>query len=1088
MTFETPKPRLTIVMGSAGSGKTQWLQERFQQSLGHALLVVASDGEAELVRAELARRTGYPIADFKTNIVPFRRFVHEIATLHLTESSRILSTPFQRLLVEDICDKTLHPEGFLGQMRGSSGFVSELIARFREWKLACITPNALRESAERLKTAGERETFIRKTEEFARLFGAYEHFLRSNGLTDSEDQLHYATRRLEERLVLPGSPKLVLVDGFFRLNRAQIKFLQAVAGQSSGVELVVTLPFDTSRPLLFSASERTLHTLRQEFDTQEISLEANRSLSPLSYLESQLFATPQEPEPLPPVRVHNPILLFDAPNNYVEAEMVAREFRRLFDNGGCRWDDFKIVLRTQGEYAPILSSVFERYEIPLGVDGAERLGENPLLKTVMALFRIVLEGWQREDVLAFLKSSYTLPDKLEADALRKMARSQRVREGREKWLGLVGEEENGYASIRSTFERIMVFEESLHRAYASPVFFVERVRSAIEIFGLLEQIEHGETLRAVRDRAVWKVADEVLDALAQMTLLGGRSAVTAKEFFDALVMAWESASALAVEEEGRVRVVEPYETRQFPARFVAVMGLTERVFPRRITEDPFFRDSERIVLRRVSGFDLEEQRGRTDDERLLFYFAVTAPREQLILSFPRTSDESDALPSFYLDEVRSLFSRGWQEHLVTVSRTLADVAPRSEEVVSDADRLLSACANLFDPTGSTREELRRCQEGAIVLLRQALEGDKAGGTCVLRSRCEPSLPKIKDPGLREAFSLGKSVYSVSELEAFRRCPFQYLMRYVWRLNSDDEVGHLRAQGTLLHTVLRRYFRGKKASGASVPTEQETLVAELRKVLEEVLAEEELDDVSHRVAMIGRMLWDALEGFAERETRFAPLFKMVPQYFELAFGMELGNRTGGEDEDRAGTDSIELDNASRREALELTGRENDRTVKVCGVVDRVDMDTAGGYALAMDYKLGNAPEPGAMVQGESLQLPLYLLALERVFGLTAGVGCYDAVHQPGRPRLYMPHIAPPAQFRPVSGEAGATVKALNRTQFEELMRTAETAAVDVVTEIGQAQVTAKPGKHCGICAYKDVCRTTLAGGHDGEENRGLSERV
>ena len=116
--------------------------------------------------------------------------------------------------------------------------------------------------------------------------------------------------------------------------------------------------------------------------------------------------------------------------------MVAREFRRIHDAGGLSWDDFGIILRTQGDYAPILSAVFERYEIPLGADGPEKLDQNPLMETVLHLLDIFCNGWQRDDVLAFMKSSYTAPDKLAADALRRRARTARVRSGRGEWLAL----------------------------------------------------------------------------------------------------------------------------------------------------------------------------------------------------------------------------------------------------------------------------------------------------------------------------------------------------------------------------------------------------------------------------------------------------------------------------------------------------------------------------------------------------------------------------------------------------------------------------------------------------------------------------
>src|SRR5262249_9209471 len=111
-------------------------------------------------------------------------------------------------------------------------------------------------------------------------------------------------------------------------------------------------------------------------------------------------ALASNPEPRTPI----PLTIFEAPNRYVEAEMVARAFRRLHESEGYAWSDFAVILRAMGDYAPILSAVFERYEIPFGVDGPEQLSENPLIKTVLHLLTVVRDGWQREDLLAFLKS------------------------------------------------------------------------------------------------------------------------------------------------------------------------------------------------------------------------------------------------------------------------------------------------------------------------------------------------------------------------------------------------------------------------------------------------------------------------------------------------------------------------------------------------------------------------------------------------------------------------------------------------------------------------------------------------------------
>lgn len=1084
------KPPITLLLGESGSGKTDHLLQRFTESLGHSLLIMASETQAQTYRERLAKETGYSAADFEESILSFRKVVGDIATRPPFENVNRLSAPFQRMVLNNLCQRILSPSDFLGRMRETPGFTGALLERIREWKLACITPDALEAVIPAAAAHLESEAFRRKTSELARLYQAYEEFLKEHTLCDPEDLLRMATEHVRNKALLPGNADLVMLDGFFRLNRAQIDLLTAIAARQGVVktEVVVTLPFDAKRPLLFAASERTLKTLRTEFQTQETILH-KPSLpvaTPLSLLESRLFdVNSSKPIDILPAN-STPIQIFDAPNNYVEAEMVAREFKRLHATGTYRWDDFAIILRTQGEYAPILSAVFERYGIPLGVDGAELLASNPLIKTLLALLDIVVNGWQREDVLAFLKSSYTLPNKLEADSMRQHARAKRIREGRAKWFALA--ERGEYSSVVETLEEIAQFEAEIKREVAPPSFFAEQVLGAIERFGLLTRSEGGETLRALRDTGAWKALKEVLEALQMMAVVSGETAIPLRHFYHELRKALQETSVTVTLSEEHVRVAEPYEARESPLRVVAVMGMKEKVFPRRITEDPFFRDEERRAMREIAGLDLEEQRGRADDERLLFYFAVSAPREGLTLSFPRSSNDSDTLPSFYLDEVRALFTGENSPHLKTVSRTLADVAPRLEEMVSGADRLLTACANLFDPGAESESaEWRRRQELGADLLRENLqeEGNAEIVRTVLRSRNEPKLPVFQQEEWTRWFAERRVAYSVSELETYQRCPFQYLMRHVWRIHTEEDGANPRTQGTLLHGILSRYFRGKKAAQESLPDTAEALHSELKALLQEEIAQQALDSTQYRIEMTQRLLIDALAGFAGRETAFSPLFQSTPAHFELAFGMSHTESDLSADEDRTGDSGEgnrpEYDPASRAEALELRVGEGEKPVQVCGTIDRVDVGQGGRYVIALDYKLGKPPEPKEIIDtGQSLQMPLYLLALERVFGKTAGVGCYDSMNEIGRPRIFRSDVAPLNQFRPAPSDNPPLVRPLNRDQFTRLLRQSEVSAIDTARNIESAKFAPRPGRHCNYCAYLDICRTTTGGGHDGEQ--------
>ncbi len=1104
------RPPLTLICGAAGTGKTEWAIRRYLEAVGQTLLIVASPAQAETLAAQIAGRGGVSLADARASVGPFRKFIADTYKSRPDDGYQLIGRAFQRIAVGEVIRDTIHRSDFLGRMLDAPGFATAFTDRLREWKLACITPEDLEAGCCLAQPLLDDPVFPQKTGEFARLFRAYENFLSEHRMRDGEDAIQMAIRHIDANALLDGDYRRVMVDGFFRFNRAQRQILAALANRRTAngdfaIETAVTLPLNPARPLLFAAPQRAREIFGSEFRVLEHHLTDCRAPRPpsLRLLEARLFqegaggrgsgvgnAGGAEVIQNPKSKIQN-LQLFSAPNPYVEAEMIAREFRRIHDAGGFSWDDFGIILRTQGDYAPILSAVFERYAIPLGADGPEKLDQNPLMKTILHLLDIFCDGWQREDVLAFIKSSYTAPDKIAADALRRRARAARVRSGRGAWLALAEKlTDTPLAMAGETLRLIADCEDAGFPERGDSLQFAEGIRQAAkDIFGMTQRAETGETLRRERDRAAWAEADTVMAAVAQMAAMAGRESVPLPEFCGRLREAWGGASSLAMPEGEMARVMEPYESRERPLRVAAVMGMTERVFPRRINEDPFLRDAERAALRRAAGLDLEEERDRADDERLFFYLAVTAPSEALILSYPRSSDNSDTLPSFYLDEVRAAFaSEGGDSAdspLRHVTRTLADVAPQAEEAVSDADRTLAACADLFDPASGTRDAAARQQRGADALRLRLQSGDSAAVRRLLESRCLPRLPRFDDFRLQTDFAANKTVYSVTELETHLRCPFQYLLRHVLRLRPDADDGAAN-QGDLLHGTLRRYFRRRQRETPDAPTpDAATMQAELREILSEALTKRPIDAPPHRARMMTRTVRDALDGFAQREAVFTPHLETRPAHFELAFGIATGRASVGDEEREIALDPDNgakptYDPASVAEPLTLTGANGDaKPVLLCGVIDRVDYDAGGIRAVIMDYKLGTPPNYEAIASGASLQMPLYLLAMERLFGKIGAAACYDSALETGRRRLFRMEHVNMRQFAPRPEDSREHVRPLNPPQFRDVLQAAEAAAIGAARGIEAGHIEARPGSHCAVCDYRDVCRANAEGGHDGE---------
>ena len=90
--------------------------------------------------------------------------------------------------------------------------------------------------------------------------------------------------------------------------------------------------------------------------------------------------------------------------------------------------------------------------------------------------------------------------------------------------------------------------------------------------------------------------------------------------------------------------------------------------------------------------------------------------------------------------------------------------------------------------------------------------------------------------------------------------------------------------------------------------------------------------------------------------------LVPSLFEYSFGM------GATESD---------DPASSPEPVELVSPDGERKVFIRGRIDRIDLAPDGNF-LIYDYKSGSQhPKAKDIEDGTALQLPLYLLAFEKI---------------------------------------------------------------------------------------------------------------
>lgn len=963
-------------------------------------------------------------------------FADSIAA-RVSKTAYPIDRPQQRVIVGALAHRVLSPDGYFGRVLSSSGFGSALADVIAELKRSMIDPDTLLTAATAATHTLDDPGFLSKAQEVCQLYTAYEALLQEKSLRDEEDRISAAVAAANDPTVPVDDHTCVCLDGFHRLSALWRALLRALASRS--VEVVVTLPWQPDRPLLFAAPSRTRDQLFEEFTVTEDAHPARLDGRPdvLVSLEQAIFdgKSAAPPPPADP----NSLALWDTPNPYFEAEMIARALRREADQRGTPWNRMAVIVRTTGSADVALPAVCERYGVPITIAEGGPITDTACARRMLLLLQVIAGDWDRKTVVAFLNAALRPEHRLRADQIGRAAAQKALRVGRDGWQKLVDTMRPEGDPVADTLRTVLAWDAQVRAMTNTPGNLAERLKPLIES-PLVKRGDH-ETARVL-----WNaVAD-----YARATEAAGRGAISYASFARDLPAYLEGVRTPPHDAKDSVVILEAGDSRAREIDFAVVPELVERTFPKRVTEDPFFRDDERLALTQA-GAELEPRGLRADEERLLFYQAITAPARRLVLCYPRSSEDADTLRSFYVDEAEDAVGS-----IPTVVRGLSDVVPDPDECVDQHDRLLAACAAI-----DAGASLPSGMDSEI-----AAEAEK----CV-EARNLPHFPRLAATDTRHAYTAPRAL-GVTEIETYAQCPMRHLLAYGIKLRPERDGAGPTDRGIVYHRALARWLR-KVIDRRSIP-DTEPLTAELVAEIEHCLAEHTVDAPVHRMSLMRRALLDAARSLGTREPAYRDQFGTLPRYAELSFGPQAAEH--GE----ANADSEDSpDAASVSDTLDLQPADG-RTVRLCGRIDRVDMMADGQTAVLIDYKLGSAPTNKATRDGSRIQAPVYCMALQKLWQLPVAAACYDSASAECRNRVCHRDRINKDQFATIPAVEGKVdVGTLTPGQVDEMVEAAKHTVFAAADGITEGCITPIPGDWCGMCPYTDVCRTTDLDGHDGE---------
>ncbi len=344
---------------------------------------------------------------------------------------------------------------------------------------------------------------------------------------------------------------------------------------------------------------------------------------------------------------------------------------------------------------------------------------------------------------------------------------------------------------------------------------------------------------------------------------------------------------------------------------------------------------------------------RTEEEhlynnRLMFYGVLKSFREQLYLLVPQREREAELIPSPFLRRLKAIAD----------IKTIEIPNPERGSIPG----FLSTYGNHVwtTPTPADREFPQIPNMRPLINHVVAVEKSREATHEHLAYEGILTEKPLSAHGREWLKERQQKIYSVTELETYAKCPFQYFASEILELDSqeEDETEGLSGleKGILAHDILFQFYgkrRGKPAINQCNDAEFGIAKQQLSDATDEVVGDTDSEDLFQKVdkvllkVMLGQ--WITVERKYEVTT--------TPHYFEVSVGRGRGS-----------TDLT----LSHAEPVRIG------SVHLNAKIDRIDTDS--DVFNVIDYKTGRTFGINDILEGRALQLPIYIEIAKQLLGV------------------------------------------------------------------------------------------------------------
>ena len=657
-----------LVVAGAGTGKTQvitrriaWLIATRRARPSEILALTFTDKAAEEMQVRVDQLVPYGYTD--SSIATFHAFGDRLIREHALELGlpsdvRVLSRPEVVIFLrEHLFELGLEEYRPLGDPTRFLGALATLFSRCKDEDIApadylAHADRLGREAGAAGVAAGDgtapgppdeaveaRAERARRQAELARAYGRYQELLARSGFIDFGDQVNLALRLLREspaaRDAVQRRFRYVLVDEFQDTNRAQAELVAIVAQRHRNVTVVgdddqsiyTFRGAAMSNILEFQERYRRARVvvLRRNYRSQAPILEAAYRLVRFNNpdrlevrggISKRLRAERADPGA-------KPVRLEAFATGSEEADWIAAEIGRRI-GAGAATREHAVLVRTNAAADPILRSL-NVAGIPWRFSGTSGLYARPEIRLLLSFLRSVADPGSSVDVYALAASDVYGLGGVDLTAIVNIARRRNrtvwdVLEELERQPGILRVSPASRAAVGRLVADLRRYTDLAHARPGGEVLF-----AFLRDSGLLARYAATDTPAA--EEALGNIARFFDIVRTQSALLADDRAVFVSRHLETLVDAGDDPPTADLDPDvDAVAVLTVHKAKGLEFPVVFLPGLVADRFPSRSRPDALGVPVE-LVPSVASEGDVALQ-----EERRLFYVAMTRARDELILS------------------------------------------------------------------------------------------------------------------------------------------------------------------------------------------------------------------------------------------------------------------------------------------------------------------------------------------------------------------------------------------------------------------------------------------------------------------------